>query len=174
MPRPDLTRVPEWYHRYIAQVEGDDLLLLLNEQLTSFLFFLETLADEKREYRYGPDKWTIKEVLQHILDAERVFAYRALCIARGEKQPLPGFDENNYVTHSKAGKRDWKDLLEEFKAVRYSTTMLFASFDEEQLEATGTASGWTVYVRVIGFIIIGHLNHHLQIIRERYLSTNNR
>ena len=145
MSRPDLTRVPEWYHRYIAQVEGDDLILLLNEQLTSFLFFLENL------------------------DAERVFAYRALCIARGEKQPLPGFDENNYVTHSKADKREWKDMLEEFKAVRYSTTMLFASFDEEQLEATGTASGWTVYVRGIGFIIIGHLNHHLHIIKERYL-----
>jgi len=169
MPRPDISRVPAWYHNYIAQVEGDDLNAILKKQAISFSDFLQLIPAEKRDYRYGPDKWTIREVILHILDAERVFAYRALCIARGEQQALPGFDENSYVTNSKAGSRKWADLQDEFRAVRRSTEILFASFDEEQLEATGTASGWPVYVRGIGFIIAGHLQHHLTILKERYL-----
>ncbi len=169
MPRPDLSRVPEWYHRYIAQVVGDDLMPVLKKQSISFSEFLLQLPVEKRDYRYGPGKWTIKEVLQHILDAERVFAYRALCIARGEQQPLPGFDENSYAEHSRAEARKWEDLLEEFRVTRRSTEILFASFDESQLEAAGTASGKPVYVRGIGFVIAGHLEHHLNIIKERYL-----
>ena len=169
MTLPDLSRVPEWYHRYIAQVDGDDILEILTRQSASFLQFLETLPEEKRAYSYGPDKWTIKDVVQHILDAERVFAYRALCIARGEKQGLPGFDENEYADKSKADKRNWNNMLEEFKVVRRSTEILFASFDKEQLDNTGTASSWPVYVLGIGYIIAGHLNHHHNIIRERYL-----
>lgn len=169
MARPDLSRVPEWYHRYIALVKGDDLMTVLKKQSITFSEFMQQLPAEKRDYRYGPDKWTIKEVLQHILDAERVFAYRALCIARGEKQPLPGFDENSYAARSKAGTRKWEDMLEEFRATRRSNEILFASFDETQLETTGTASGWPVYVMGIGFIIAGHLEHHLNIIKERYL-----
>ncbi|MBL7724720.1 MAG: DinB family protein [Chitinophagaceae bacterium] len=169
MARPDLSRVPEWFHRYIAQVEGDDLLPVLIQQQSSFVQFLENLPADKIDYRYGPDKWTIKEVLQHIIDAERVFLYRALCIARGEKQSLPGFDENEYAANSKAHNRNWNDMLEEFKAVRRSSEILFASFDNEQLEATGISNKNPIYVLAIGFIIAGHLTHHLNIIKERYL-----
>lgn len=169
MPRPDLSRVPEFYHNYINQVEEDDLMDALQKQTRSFLRFLKEIPKDKRNYRYAEDKWTIKEVLQHIIDAERVFAYRALCIARGEKQGLPGFDENEYADKSKADKRNWNNMLEEFKVVRRSTEILFASFDKEQLDNTGTASSWPVYVLGIGYIIAGHLNHHHNIIRERYL-----
>ena len=169
MARPDLSRVPEWFHRYIAQVEGDDLLPALTQQHSSFIQFLEKLPADKRDYRYGPDKWTIKEVLQHIIDAERVFLYRALCIARGEQQSLPGFDENEYAANSKAHNRNWNDLLEEFKAVRRSSEILFASFDNEQLEAAGISNKNPIYVLAIGFIIAGHVTHHLNVIKERYL-----
>lgn len=169
MARPDLSRVPEWFHRYIAQVEGDDLLPELTQQQSSFIQFLENLPADKRDYRYGPDKWTIKEVLQHIIDTERVFDYRALCIARGEQQSLPGFDENEYAANSKAQKRNWNDMLEEFKAVRRSTEIMFASFDNEQLEAAGISNKNPIYVLAIGFIIAGHVTHHLNVIKERYL-----
>lgn len=169
MPRPDLSRVPEWFHGYINCVEGDNLLTALTQQHSFFVQFLENLPADKRDHRYGPDKWTIKELLQHIIDAERVFAYRALCIARGEQQSLPGFEENEYAANSKAQKRNWDNMLEEFKAVRRSTEILFSSFDNEQLEAAGISNGKPVYVLAIGFIIAGHLTHHLNIIKERYL-----
>lgn len=167
--RPDLSRVPEYYHKYIAQVKGDDLLPVLKKQGKGFARYLEELPKSKRHYKYGPDKWTIIEVVQHILDAERVFAYRALCIARGEQQPLPGFDENTYAEHANKNKRKWKDIVEEFIVVRRSTEILFASLSEENLDATGTASNWPVYVNGIGFLLAGHLQHHWNILQERYV-----
>lgn len=170
MPRPDLTRVPDYYHNYINQAEGDDLIDILKKQTRSFEQFLEEIPKSKRKYRYAEDKWTIKEVLQHIIDAERVFAYRALCFARKDATPLPSFDENNYADNSKADQRKWKDLVNEFRAVRESTELLFSSFDDEQLETAGTASGKSNYVLAIGFIIAGHANHHIKVTKERYLS----
>ncbi len=169
MPRPDLNRVPEWYHRYINQVPENDLAKAIQLQTTNFCSFLESLPIGKRDYRYADGKWTIKEVLQHIIDAERVFAYRALCFARKDNTPLPGFDENSYADHSKASGREWNEMVEEFKVVRQSTAFLFNSFDTDQLETTGVASGKPVYVLAIGFIIVGHINHHVAVIKERYL-----
>lgn len=168
MPRPELSRVPEFYHKYIAQVEGDDLNEILRKQGITLAAYLDNLPEEKRDYRYGPDKWTIREVLQHIMDAERVFAYRALCIARGEQQSLPGFDENMYADNASCGNRKWSDMMEEFRAIRRSSELLFASFSEKQLEATGTANKWPVYVLGIGFMTAGHAQHHLNILKERY------
>jgi hypothetical protein len=170
MPRPDLTRVPDYFHKYINQVEEDDLVKALKKQTRSFLKFLDEIPKNKREYRYAEDKWTIKEVLQHIIDAERIFAYRALCFARKDATPLPGFDENSYAANSKAEQRKWKDLVNEFRTVRQSTEILFSSFDDEQLETSGSASGKPNYVLGIGFIIAGHINHHINIIKERYLT----
>lgn len=168
MPRPDLSRVPVFYHKYIAQVEGDDLNEILSKQAITFTAYLHDLPAEKRDFRYGPDKWTIREVVQHIMDAERVFAYRALCIARGEQQPLPGFDENLYADNAQCSNRKWTDMSEEFRAIRRSTEIMFASFNDNQLEAAGTASGWPVYVLGIGYMTAGHAQHHLNILRERY------
>ncbi len=169
MPRPDLSRIPQAFHVYINQVSEEDLMQALKSQSSSFVRFLESIPADKREYRYAEDKWTIKELLQHILDAERVFAYRALCFARKDATPLPGFDENDYAANSKAGQRDWNDLVDEFKSIRRSTEILFGSFDEEQLDSAGISNGKSVYVLGIGFIIAGHINHHVNVIKERYL-----
>jgi len=169
MPRPDLSRVPEYYHNYINQVQENKLLKAFNSQTGSFIKFLKKLPAEKRNYRYAEDKWTIKEVLQHIIDAERIFAYRALCFTRQDTSPLPGFDENEYANNSKATKRSWKEMVEEFKALRKSNEILFASFDKNQLDSTGNASGKPIYVLGIGFIMVGHINHHVNVIKERYL-----
>ncbi len=169
MPRPDLTRVPDFYHNYIKQVEENDLMEALTKQTPSFIQFLKDIPADKRDYRYAEGKWTIKEALQHIIDAERIFAYRGLCFARKDTTPLPSFDENSYAANSKADKRNWEELVEEFKAVRKSTEIMFGSFDEEQLESAGTASGKSNYSRAIGFILVGHVNHHVKVIRERYM-----
>lgn len=169
MPRPDLSRVPEWYHGYINQVKENDLLKAMQSQTPVFLQFLKKLPAEKRNYRYAKGKWTLKEMLQHIIDAERIFAYRALCFARQDSTPLPGFDENEYAATSKAGKRDWNEMVEEFRSLRKANEILFGSFDKKQLDTTGTASGKPVYVLGIGFILVGHINHHVNVIKERYL-----
>jgi hypothetical protein len=169
MPRPDLSRVPEWYHRYINQVKEDDLLSAFKNQGAEFNRFFGELPVEKRDYRYGEDKWTIREVLQHLIDGERIFAYRSLCIARKDSTPLPSFDENSYAENSKANTRKWEELIEEFQTVRRGTEILFGSFDTEQLDSTGTSSGKSVYVLGLGYILVGHVNHHMAIIRERYL-----
>lgn len=168
MARPDLSRIPEFFHGYIRQAEGDDLAEIFKKQFAEVIPFLENFAPEKTGYRYAEGKWSVKEVLQHIIDAERIFAYRALCIARKDRTALPGFDENAYAENSVAGKRDWKDLVEEFRAVRRTTELLYGSFDDEQLETSGTASGKSIYVLGIGFIIAGHVSHHIRILKERY------
>lgn len=168
MSMPDLTRIPEYYHRYVQLVTGDHLPDIFAAQMPEVISFLQNIPPDKSGYRYADGKWSVKELLQHVIDAERIFAYRALCIARNDKTPLPGFDENSYAEHSCADKRDWSELIEEFRAVRRATEMLFNSLDEEQLNETGTASGKPVYVSGIGFIIAGHLNHHINILKERY------
>jgi len=169
MARPDLNRVPDFYHNYINQVKEDNIRDALEKNAKSFSGLLKEVPNKKRDYRYEPDKWTIKEVLQHVIDAERVFAYRALCFARKDATPLPSFDENSYADNSKASERKWKELVKEFKTVRESTIQLFDSFDEEQLETTGIASGKSNYVLALGFIIAGHTEHHATILKERYL-----
>jgi uncharacterized damage-inducible protein DinB len=114
-------------------------------------------------------KWTIKDIIQHIIDAERVFAYRALCFARNDKTELPGFEENDYVEEAYGSKRSIMELLTELSAVRHSTLLLFKSFREEQLLRIGIACDNPMSVRAIGFVIIGHQNHHQKVFQERYL-----
>ncbi len=108
-------------------------------------------------------------MLQHIIDAERIFVYRGLCIARKESNSLPGFDENEYADNAKADTRDWNEMLEEFKLVRRTTEILFGSFDEEQLQQAGISNSKPVYVLAIGYVIIGHAEHHMKVLKERYL-----
>lgn len=168
MPRPDLSRVPAWYHGYINHVQENDLMKALETQSPAFIKFLKKIPEQKRNYRYAKGKWTIKEMLQHIIDAERIFSYRALCFARQDQTPLPSFDENAYAEHSKAGKRDWNEMVEEFRLLRQSNEILFRSMDKKQLNSTGIASGNPVYVMAIGFIMVGHVNHHVRILQERY------
>lgn len=167
--RPDLSRVGSWYHGYINQVKEDDLLEAFMHGSTGFLRFLDTIPADKYDYRYAEEKWTIREVLQHVIDAERVFAYRALRFSRKDSTPLHGFDENSFVANSEASRRTWADLVEEFNVTRRSSELLFRSFSEEQLEADGVSSNSPNYVRALGYILIGHALHHENIIRERYL-----
>ena len=167
--RPDLTRVPEFYHNYIKQVPENDLMTAFKNQTGVFIDFLKTIPSEKIDYAYAEGKWTIREMLQHIIDAERVFCYRALRFARKDPTPLHGFDENLFAENSKADKRDWNDLIEEFKAVRKATEWLYGSFDEKQLEASGTSNNSSNYVLAFGFISVGHSLHHKNVITERYL-----
>lgn len=169
MPRPDLSRVASFYHNYVSHVKEDDLPEAFSRHSAEFISFLGGIPAEKYDYRYAKGKWTIKEVLQHVIDAERVFTYRALRFARQDHTPLPGFDENVFAENAKADKRDWNKLVEEFKAVRKSSEYLFNSFDKEQLEAAGLANNNPTYVLGIGFLLIGHSLHHQRIIEERYL-----
>lgn len=172
--RPDLSRVAENFHNYVNQVPEDDLAEAFERQSASFVRFLETIPPDRYDHRYAEDKWTIREVLQHIIDAERIFAYRALRFARKDRTPLPGFDENAYVETSKASSRSWDKLVEEFKVVRRSSELLFQSFDAEQLESDGISSNKSNYVLGLGFILIGHAVHHQRIMKERYLEAANR
>jgi hypothetical protein len=169
MPRPDLSRVPVYYHNYISKVQKDDLKTIFTEHQHQFLDFLSTIPPGNWDYAYAEGKWTIKELVQHVIDAERIFCYRALCFARKDTTLLPGFDENTYAIHSKAAKRTKEDLMEELLSVQRASATLFASFDEEQLDATGTANEKPIYVLGIGFIVVGHTLHHMDILKDRYL-----
>jgi hypothetical protein len=169
MPRPDLNRVPSFYHNYIAKVQQENLVDAFIAHQKEFLQLLETLPADKWDYKYAKDKWTIKELVQHVIDAERIFSYRVLCFARNESASLPGFNENSYAAASKAFKRKPEELIAELKAVQQSTTLLFSSFDEDQLEAAGTANNSSIYVNAIGFIVVGHALHHAKILKDRYL-----
>lgn len=167
--RPDLSRIADFYHTYINQVPGDDLAEIFASQYISFTSFLDSIPAEKHNYRYADGKWTIKEVLQHVIDAERIFAYRALRFARKDHTPLPGFDENLFADNAKAHTRNWDNLVEEFKMVRRSSELLFNSFDKDQLESAGIAYNSTNYVLGLGFVTIGHSIHHQKVLTERYL-----
>ncbi|MGB3008354.1 MAG: DinB family protein [Chitinophagaceae bacterium] len=169
MPRPDLKKVPVFFHQYIKQVEENEILTALQDQAISFSKLLRKIPADKLNYRYAKGKWTIKEMVQHIIDTERIFAYRALCISRKESAPLPGFDENLYAANSKAGKRNWKEMLEEIKVVRAATIFLYKSFDKNQMNAMGISNDYPISVLGIGFIIAGHINHHKKVLIERYL-----
>ena len=170
MPRPDLSRVPEYYHRYINQVKADELAAAFAWQRKTIQPLLENIPVDKVDYRYAEGKWSVKELLQHLIDAERIFAYRALCFARKDNTPLPGFDENMYADNCMVSTRDWNEMLDEFWLVRRTTEIMFNSFNNEQLNASGIASDSPTYVLGIGFIIAGHLNHHVAVLNERYLS----
>jgi len=169
MPRPDLSRVPAFFHAYIKKAPENDLMTALKNNTSAFNSLISTIPSEKHNYRYAEGKWTIKDLLQHIIDGERIFSYRALCFARKDDTPLPGFDENLYAANTRAGSRSWDELIEEFNAVRKSTELLFTSFDEQELDSSGIVNNNSNYVLGIGFICAGHCAHHLQVIKDRYL-----
>ncbi len=154
---------------YINALEEVSLIEGLKKGLLQMVSFISTIPTKKLEYRYAEGKWTIKDIFLHLIDAERIFAYRALRIGRGDKTPLAGFEENDYVPNANANDRSLESLIEEFQWVRNSTLLLFENFSEEQLAYLGTSSDNMISVRAIGFLISGHQNHHLKIISERYL-----
>lgn len=169
MKRPDLALVPPFFHKYINLVQGDDLNALLTQNQNEIQIFLADIPEEKWMFRYAQGKWSIRELVQHLTDTERIFTYRALCFSRGETQPLPGFDENTYAAASRADSRTKQHLLDEWNAVRQATVLLFQGLDEPALEQTGTANNNPISVRAIGFIIAGHALHHKNVLQEKYL-----
>ena len=168
MKRPEPTEYAEFYAKYIAKVPGTDVLGVLETERQQMLQLFRGRNERDGDFRYGPGKWTVKEVLGHITDTERIFTYRALRIARGDKTPLPGFEQDDYVRDGAFGERKLVELAEEFGAVRGATMALFRSFPEAAWERRGVASHREVTVRALLFITAGHQMHHRAILEERY------
>jgi hypothetical protein len=169
MARPDASEHAPYFSTYIDLVEGDRALTTLQSQLESVPPFLRGIADPKSLHRYAPGKWSLREVLGHLNDTERIFAYRALRIARADKTPLPPFDENHFVAHANFDAQGWPALIAEFEMIRRSTLALVRPWTEEVLERSTVVSGHRMTARALTFMMAGHVEHHLRIIQERYL-----
>lgn len=174
IPRPGPGEYAPSHAAYVAAVPDGDVLAMLKKQLGETARLLSRLGEKRSRHRYAPGKWSIREVIGHLIDAERVFTYRALTFARADRTALPGFDENMWASASNADSRTLKSLLEELKAIRAATLALFHGFTEEQLARTGIASGHQVSVRGLLYVTTGHERHHLRILRERYLAKKSR
>lgn len=158
-----------YYSNYIKLVPEQDIVKGLKNQKEELLHFFKSIPVFKHEHAYANDKWTIKDILLHLVDTERIFAYRALRIARNDKTELPSFDENNFAREAKANDREFESLLEEYALVRDVTINLYENFADETLLNIGTASHNNFSVRAIGYLILGHELHHKNVIIERYL-----
>ena len=167
--KPAETEYAPYFHTYIGKVPQNNLIEALNDSHQKLLAFLRGLPKEKHNYSYAEGKWSITELVGHLIDCERVFAYRALTFARNDKALLPGFDEDAYAVESNAGKRSMESLLEEYLCLRKCNILFFESLTDEMLMRKGTANGKEITVRAIGFIISGHELHHMEVIKERYL-----
>ena len=166
-PAPD--EYAPYYGRYIALVPDGPIVETLREQITETTALLSALPDAKAEHRYEPGKWSLKEVIGHVIDGERIFSYRALRFARRDETPLPGFEQDDYVPAGAFGRRTIRSLLDEFRVVREATVHLFQNLDEEALSRSGIASENRMSVRALAWVIAGHERHHRGVIRERYL-----
>ncbi len=168
MKRPEATEYPEYYANYISKVPGTDVLGVLESQRLQMLQLFAGRSERDGSFRYAPGKWTVKEVLGHVTDCERIYCYRALRMARGDQTPLPGFEGDDYVRNGAFGERKLGDLVEEFGAVRGASIALFRSFKEEAWSRRGVASQKEVTVRALAFITAGHQIHHRLLLEERY------
>lgn len=160
-----------YYAHYIHLIEkkGKSIIENLESSQLEFNLLLRNIPENKQDFAYAEGKWTVKEVLQHIIDTERVFSYRALCFARNDKTELPGFDHDVFVDHSHANSRNFDDLLSEMNILRQSSIQLFKSFTADDLVRIGMGSGNNMSVRALGYLFSGHQLHHLNVLKERYL-----
>lgn len=166
--KPTRNEYPEYYQRYIGLLEGEDLLSILSELNREISDTLNSFPQSKGNYSYAAGKWTVKEVIGHMMDTDRILAYRALAIARGEKQPLPSFDQDEYVNNGNFNERNLLDIIYEYRLVRESNILLYKSFDESVLSRRGIAAGNEISVNSLFWIIAGHQKHHLKILKEKY------
>jgi uncharacterized damage-inducible protein DinB len=169
MTRPQPTEAAEYYSRYIDLITSDDIVPVFENQMGEMLQFLSGISEEQSLHSYAPGKWTIREVLNHVNDGERVFAARAFWFARGFTDALPSFEQDIAVQAAQANNTSWADLVEEFKIVRLGTISFFKSMPEEAWDRTGIASDNPVSVRALAYIIAGHVAHHIGVLREKYL-----
>lgn len=165
------TGIPSFYEPYLAKVPDDGKLLMhLDDILTETLALVRTLSEEQLNYRYADGKWTIKEILVHLSDCERVIMYRAMRMGRGDKTNLPGFDENLFVENAHASHRTLDDILSELSAARAFSICFIQSLSEDALDSEGTANGYPLSCRLLVNHLYGHHRHHLLVIKERYLA----
>lgn len=167
--RPHNDEYADFFAGYVALVPDGDIITILRDQLDPTLDLLRSVPVEKHDYRYAPDKWTLKQVVGHVMDGEWVFTYRALRFARGDQTQLPGMDQDTFMAHAPFDERSLDDILAEFSHLRQANTTLFDSFGEEVLDRTGIASECRFSVRALLYFNAGHLAHHLNVLQERYL-----
>jgi len=169
MRRPEKNEYAPFYEDYVKEVIGNDPFSNLENQYQEIQSILQFLPEEEANFAYSEGKWTVKEVLGHMIDSERIMDYRALCIARKEKQSLPGFEQDDYVREADFRDRTMSNLLEDYRAVRKSTISLFKNFTENMLNQRGVANEKEITVLALLYIITGHEQHHLNILKEKYL-----
>ena len=170
LSRPAQSEYAPYYGTYVNAMPDGDVVAALADQGEETFTLLSALSESDGAFRYAPGKWTIRDLVQHLADSERVFAYRALRFARGDETPLPGFDQEPYAQAAKADRRPLGELAAELRDIRRTTLALVRSFDEEMLGWSGVASGNLMSVRALVWVIAGHERHHLTVLRERYLS----
>lgn len=168
---PDRTEFADYYLTYVEKVAGNDVMAVLDGQLGETLSILERIPEERSLQRYAPDKWSIRQVLSHLNDTERVFSFRAFWFARSFPDPLPSFDQEDAIAVAGADERSWSSHLEEFKAVRGATLTLFRNLPPDAWMGRGVASGNPFTVRALAYICAGHVTHHVRVLQERYLTS---
>ncbi|MDG1063727.1 MAG: DinB family protein [Flavobacteriaceae bacterium] len=168
MPRPNTNEYGPFYKTYIDHTKGHDYTELVQQHNDRIVQAWSAVPIQKVDFAYAPGKWTVRQMLQHVIDTERILAYRALAISREEPHAIAGFDENKYAAIATASDRNWDEMILEWQVVRQSTNMLFASFTKGQIQNMGVASDNPISVNALGFIIIGHALHHLGVLHERY------
>ena len=169
MTRPAESEYAPAFQNYVAHVPEDDIGSALRSQIDALDVLLERVTPERETYAYAEGKWTVRQIVGHLIDGERVFGYRALCIARGETLNLPAFDENAYMPNSPYDQISLEDLLSEFRLVRLSNMAMFRNLDEAAWTRMGTANGSPASVRALAYVMVGHVRHHMAVLRERYL-----
>ncbi len=162
--------MPEYYERYANLVSGNDVLKALETQVEESLTLFASVDEERAGYRYAPDKWSIKELLGHIIDTERIFATRGMALARGDTTPLPGFEQDDYVAGADFDRRPWKSLVDEFRLLRASNALLFRSLEPKATERVGTVSGSSFRMSAVPWVVAGHELWHRKVLEERYLA----
>jgi len=169
MSRPEKTEYAEYYETYVSLVDENDVVSALRNQLAELENLFAGIAEEKGAYAYAEGKWSIKELLGHLIDGERVFSHRAFRFSRADQTALPGFEQDDYITHGNFNNRPLNDLIEEFSLLRRANNILFQNLSAEAWSRTGTASGAEVSVRALAYIMVGHVRHHTNVLKTRYL-----
>jgi hypothetical protein len=169
MNKPEKTEYNEYYDRYVSLIDETNIVSAFENQLSEMQKLFQEISEEKSGFAYAEGKWTIKEVVGHLIDGERIFGYRALRISRGDETPIEGFEQDGYVENAPFNDYNFSDLVKEFELVRQSNILFFKYLKETDWTRTGTASESPVSVRALAFIMVGHVRHHANILRERYL-----
>jgi hypothetical protein len=168
MTRPDKTEYDPYYEHYVSLVAERDIIDTLSSQPTRLQDRFTAMAEERGAFRYADGKWSVKEVLGHLIDAERMFAYRLFRISRGDETPIEGFEQDGYIENAHSNERSFADLLEEFSLLRRANMLFFNNLDDEAWARVGTANNAKVSVRALAYIMAGHVEHHLNVLKERY------